>query len=253
MVNRFRLCSVFILSALCLFSCRKEEDQDLPVISSPAWDLSEGSFFENDTLYVLANNALRFSADLSDDEALNQYRLRFDPESSSELHPDQGNYLFQDISSLNGTEGEVTFDVTLGELLRGSWNFELSLLDESGKQASPYAQAVQILNPNLPVLQLDSLGSSTSFQNLNFSVGASFLMHGNVSCEQPLDYLELTYFQGGNSLGTSNFFLSGTSFDLTELGTLAVPANLEGDFTLHATFYSQDNSGLKTVMSGTVN
>lgn len=253
MVNRFRLCSVFILSALCLFSCRKEEDQDLPVISSPAWDLSDGSFFENDTLYVLANNALRFSADLSDDEALNQYRLRFDPESSSELHPDQGNYLFQDISSLNGTEGEVTFDVTLGELLRGSWNFELSLLDESGKQASPYAQAVEILNPNLPVLQLDSLGSSTSFQNLNFSVGASFLMHGNVSCQQPLDYLELTYFQGGNSLSTSNFFLSGTSFDLTELGTLSLPGNLEGDFTLHATFYSQDNLGLKTVMRGTVN
>ncbi len=253
MVNRVRFSSIFMISLLCLISCRKEEDQDLPLISSPEWDLSEGSFFENDTLFVLASSELRFSAEVSDDEALNQYRLRFTPKTTSELHPDQGNYLVQDIASLNGTEGEVNFNAPLGNLLRGTWDFELSVVDESGKQATPYTQAVQILNPNLPLLELDSVGAQTSFQNLNFSVGETFTMNGTLACELFLDQMEMTYFQGGNAVNTSNFFLSGNTFELADLGTFSIPANVDGDFTLHLTFFAQNNVGLKTVLNGTVN
>lgn len=240
---------LFLVMTLILFSCKPDRDQDLPVIGLPTWNLPEGAFFQNDTLFIEAGSNLSMSVDLSDDEALNQYRLNLDPLDAASFHPDQSNFIQQEIVSLNGTSAGLSFQTNFGDLLRGTWDFDLSLIDESGKQALPLTQLIEVVNTALATVQIDSLSGNPSLQNINFSAGSTFNLHGELNSELNLDYLEVNFFQAGNNVGSSTYFLSGTNVDLAEIGPIELPSGVLGSLSMELSFYNSSNLPLRCVFA----
>ena len=240
---------LFLVMTLVLFSCKPDLDEDLPVIGLPAWNLPEGAFFQNDTLFIEAGSDLSVSVDLSDDEALNQYRLNLDPLNASAFHPDQSNFVQQEIVSLNGTSADLSFQTNLGDLLRGTWDFELSLIDESGKQALPLTQLIEVVNTTLATVQIDSLSGNPSLQNINLTAGSTFNLYGELNSELNLDYLEVKFFQAGNNVGSSTYFLSGTNVDLAEIGPIELPSDVLGSLSMELSFFNSSNLPLRCVFA----
>ncbi|MDG1766853.1 MAG: hypothetical protein P8H98_08665 [Flavobacteriales bacterium] len=254
MVGLFKKCAFLFLAMMMMafYSCKPDPDQDLPVIGIPSWNLPEGAFFQNDTLFIEAGSDLNMSVDLSDDDALNQYRLNLAPLNASAFHPDQSNFVQQEIVSLNGTSASLNFQTNLSELLRGTWDFDLSLLDESGKQALPLTQLIEVVNTQLPTVRIDSISGNPSLQNISLSAGNTFNLYGELNSELNLDYLEVNFFQAGNNVGSSNYFLSATSMDLVEIGPISLPSDVLGALSMHLTFYNSSSLPLRCVFELTV-
>jgi len=250
MVGIFKKCAfLFLAMMMVLHSCKPDPDQDLPVIGIPSWNLPQGAFFQNDTLFIDAGSSLGMSLDLSDDEALNQYRLNLSPLDVESFHPDQSNFVQQEIVSLNGTSAGLSFQTNFGELLKGTWDFDLSLIDESGKQALPLTQLIEVVNTQIPTVRIDSLSGNQNLQNISLSAGSTFNLYGELFSELNLDNLEVNFFQAGNNVGSSNYFLSATSMDLVEIGPISLPSEVLGALSMELSFYNSSNLPLRCVFT----
>lgn len=254
MVGVFKKCAFLFLAMMMMafYSCKPDPDQDLPVIGIPSWNLPQGAFFQNDTLFIEAGSALSMSVALSDDDALNQYRLNLSPLDVESFHPDQSNFVQQEIVSLNGTSADLSFQTNFGELLRGTWDFDLSLIDESGKQALPLTQLIEVVNTQVPTVRIDSISGNPSLQNISLSAGNAFNLYGELNSELNLDYLNVDFYQEGTNVGSSSLFLSGMSMGLEDIGLISLPEDAVGELSMHMSFYNSSGLALRCVFDLTI-
>jgi hypothetical protein len=217
---------LFVLALIVVFGCEKVTDDDTdPIINA----------FEIQNQRLEVGEVVSVSVEVSDNEELNQLRLRMREAFSKSF----GYWEFTQFESLSGTtySGVYSFEVP-DTVLAGRYSISLQVVDERGNASNDSIQYVDIIRPDeapslidfatMPEIEADgsiSLNQNDTliFLGLAFDVDSIQTVEINILTTDGSSVQDLTYNLGSVST-TFDFGLSADSIFVNTL--ISIPTNM---------------------------
>ena len=182
---------VMILSLIAitfLFSCKKETDDERPVISGATINGVSGNDFA-----IEAGSEFQLVVSLSDNEALNQLKIDLHSADDGHSHEFTGGeektneWEVFEVVSLSGRSQTISRSYTVPADQVGPFHLTLQCLDKEGNESALRLIELDIENSNSPVIQLDgTLPALNAEGEIESQVGGTVSLLGMVSDEDGL-------------------------------------------------------------------
>lgn len=149
---------------LLAVACGQDSNNDVtaPVITNV---LVNGN--SSDAMSALAGDVLEVSVSSTDNASLNELRVIVHDADNGHVHVGQGNgggqfhlnsgsWGVENIYEISSTTNTTTFQLNVPEDVAGNWHLVVTALDNDGTVSAEYTVLIQIENPNLPVLSIQT-------------------------------------------------------------------------------------------------
>lgn len=233
-----------LLIAVSFSSCKKDVDDEVPVIAE----------FTVESKTVAAGSEIHADVVFTDNEALKSYKIDIHDAFDGHGHGKTGTpWSYQETFEISGKEftEHKHIDVPV-DAASGPYHFTIYVLDAEGNQSDFAEVDLMITNSSMPVITVTNLSETTE---THADKGTTLILQGTVTDAVDLaEILVVLEEEGDHSHGKTSaeplyendIDLTGTSdvsFDLSTLNpTIDIPANAEeGDYAL--IIYAKDSDG----------
>lgn len=233
---------IYLVAAAALFftSCKEDQDEENPQIDQ----LTLNGEVISVNAEANAGETLTMVIACSDNESLNQLKIDLHPNEDGHSHGEvgsgegsSGDWEVLEIIDLEGTSQTVTRSYVVPEDARGEWHLGLSLIDESGNEATPKFIDLDIENDFIPSITIVDLGGVEP-DELQLVAGTTLTINGSVTDSSGLTSISLLLTEeDGTELYSNTYDGAGnTTFDLnTASFEIPVAAGSTVDFSISAT------------------
>lgn len=226
------------LSALLMFtfqSCKKDVDDEAPVISS----------FTVDSQTVAAGSEIHADLHFTDNEALKSYKIDIHDNFDGHSHGKVGqSWSYQELVDISGKDFDDHKHIDVpSDAFSGPYHFTLYVLDAEGNQSDFAEIELVITNSSMPTIDVTNLDAT---DDNHISKGATLDLEGTIADAEGIDeiFIELEHSEDEHDHGKKeeeplyekDLDLGGSvsSYDLSTLSpSIAIPSTAEsGDYQL---------------------
>jgi uncharacterized membrane protein len=220
---------IAIIGAMALFSCSKK-DKEIPVLSLQT---------PSDSAVVKAGETVLFSASITDNDALSQFKIdihnNFDGHNHQKVNITPWEKII--INDLSGTSASPELSIPVPENAAAGWyHMVVTAVDASGNLSEFSLRNLKIVNPADTINP--NLNISTPSEGAQFALNSSMTISGSASDNTGLKSLKITI----NPTGSNNTLFNQT-IELTDLS-----ANWSVDVSFTGISWGQGAYRIKLVL-----
>lgn len=230
--------------AISMFSCKKSEDNEAPVIQ-----FVRVNGVVADEHHLDAGTIMNVEVRMTDNIELNQVKVNIHPADDGHSHstggggatePNTGIWTGTRILNLSGTEATRSVQFPIPDDVAGYWHLEVMLIDRAGNQAQIYVTTLHVENDNLPQIVVTTNPPIVN-DEVELEPGDNLEVSGEVTDSDGLALVQIEVEdEANNVIFEQEFTPSGeTAF---QFGPLSIPFPDDGHFHLHVK--AQDINGL---------
>ncbi|MEO0403330.1 MAG: hypothetical protein AAF193_00515 [Bacteroidota bacterium] len=226
-----------LIITIGLVACDGENDDEIPFASLN--EITTQGSISNDTIFTNANQSLEFECTFTDNMELNQAKIKAIPQSTNNIHPFYTLWNEIDVQNIEGLESDVDFELNPLESTHGTYDIEITAIDDQGNQSTPI-DFVWVINTDYPIFMVDSIQGASPESGFTAVLNESIALQGSLEISNGLADIQVDWILGGLISSTEVFDYSGeSSLDLATL-TFSAP-DVAGEYELEIT--AEDNNG----------
>ncbi|NQX91976.1 MAG: hypothetical protein HRT74_07620 [Flavobacteriales bacterium] len=239
---------LLILFAIGLVACDGENDDEIPTVVLN--NITTQGTISNDTIFSSATQSLEFDCSFSDNMELNQARIKAIPQASNSLHPFYTLYRVIEVETLSDLEADLDFELNPLESTNGTYDVEITALDEQGNQSNSI-DYVWVITTNFPIVQLDSIQNVDPENGFTTPIDTLISLEGGITSSVGLASIQVDWLQDGLIMDTDGFNFSGeTSLDLSTLSFNA--PSTAGSYEMEITAVDTDSNEITCEVEATI-
>lgn len=240
--KRLILASLAIATALS--ACKKDTDDEAPVVSNLRINGELADYHE-----LNAGDTFTLTASVTDNEALNQVKVDIHGNADGHTHEFNGagevksnDWTVLDIISVSGSSSSISREYTIPKDQVGEYDVLIQAIDKEGNESNLGITELEVSNSFIPLITVDgTVPAENGEGEIVVSVGSMFMIEGNIMDADGLAEIHAELIVEGSDpeevLWEEEFDpASATDFNLDQI-SFSIPDTEETELALiiHAT------------------
>lgn len=218
-------------SAIALFGCKKDNDEEAPVIG----EVRINGALAGEPEHVDAGTTIEVSIRVTDNEELAQLKIDIHSNDDGHSHDGdshgsggaQGEWEELAIVDLSGVDQTVTRSFTLPQTIRGEWHLSLRAVDSAGNESPERIIELDVENDLIPSIEVESVNGQSPNGEVEVEENQPVTFVGTITDAAGLEHIHIEVkTEAGVVLfeveyeasGATSWDLSNANFTLPEVG-----------------------------------
>jgi len=180
---------LFVVIALLVASCGKDSNSD---VTAPSITEVLVNGLDSTVVSVTAGEVLEVSISSTDNANLNELRVIVHDANNGHVHVGQGNgggqfhlnsgsWGVENVYEIGSTANTTTLQLSVPDDVAGNWHLVVTALDNDGNASVEYAVLVEVENPNLPSLSVQTYPAYDANGVIYMQVDSTLTLDGTVT------------------------------------------------------------------------